>query len=357
MNKLLIVIDGLSKGGAERVSAWLANSFAGRSNYIVFLLVNFHQKNEYLTDKRIEKIYIDENIKENNFFNKVKFINCIIKEKEVDLVVSLGMPQLNCYVTLCCLKNRVRFILSERNDPRQYPSNKILRILRWINFFFANKLVFQTIGAQKYFSFLGRTKGVIIDNPLAETLPKPYIGKREKTIVNYCRLTSQKNLKLLIDSFEIVLKKHNDYKLLIYGEGEQRQELEDYIHSKKMNEYIIIYPFKKNIHKIILKATAFVSSSDYEGVSNSMLESMAIGLPCICTDCPPGGSREFITDRENGILVPVGNKDKLAEAICDVIDDENLQYKLSINAVKVRQRLRAEEIFYKWEYLISRLIK
>lgn len=356
MKKILIVIDGLSKGGAERVTAWLANNLETRSEYKISILVNFHQDNEYLINKRVKVIYINENISSNNILKKIRYINHIIKNGEFDLVISLGMPQLNCYITLCCLRNKVSLILSERNDPKRYPSNKVLRLSRWINFYFANKLVFQTVGAKEYFKRIGQKKGVIIDNPLSETLPEPYIGKRDKYIVNFCRLTDQKNLKLLIDSFEITLKTHKEYKLFIYGEGEQEQELKKYIKLKQLSDKIIIRPFVSNIHEIILRASAFVSSSDYEGVSNSMLEALAIGLPCICTDCPPGGSRQFIVNGENGILVPVGNKDALAEAICNVLNDEGLQHKLSVNGVKIRQRLKPERIYNEWKQLIQELI-
>lgn len=356
MKKILIAIDGLSKGGAERVTAWLANNLDTRSDYKVSLLVNFHQDNEYFVNNNVEIYYINDNIINNNILKKINYIDHVIKMGKFDLVISLGMPQLNCYVTLCCCRNKVRFILSERNDPKRYPSNKILRLSRWVNFSFANKLVFQTTGAKDYFRRIGSQKGVIIDNPLTETLPEPYFGKRDKFIVNFCRLTSQKNLKLLIDAFEIVIKTHKEYKLFIYGEGELEEELKEYIKLKRLDNKIVMNPFAKNVHEIILKASAFVSSSDYEGVSNSMLEALAIGLPCICTDCPPGGSRQFIISGENGILVPVRDRTALAKAICQVLNDEKLQNKLSMNGVKIRQRLKPERIYNEWKKLIQELI-
>ena len=87
-----------------------------------------------------------------------------------------------------------------------------------------------------------------------------------------------------------------------------------------------------------------------------MLEALAIGLPCICTDCPPGGSRQFIISGENGILVPVRDRTALAKAICQVLNDEKLQNKLSMNGVKIRQRLKPERIYNEWKQLIQELI-
>lgn len=73
--------------------------------------------------------------------------------------------------------------------------------------------------------------------------------------------------------------------------------------------------FRNDVHEKIADATMFVMSSDYEGLSNALLEAMAMGLPCISTDSPPGGARMVIRNGQNGLLVPVGNKEKLMEAM------------------------------------------
>lgn len=95
----------------------------------------------------------------------------------------------------------------------------------------------------------------------------------------------------------------------------------------------------------------FVSSSSFEGLSNSMLEAMAIGLPTICTDCPCGGARMIIINGVNGILVPNGDKDALAQAMAQVADDSKLAAYLSKNAMKIREDLSIKKIARLWEKL------
>ena len=65
----------------------------------------------------------------------------------------------------------------------------------------------------------------------------------------------------------------------------------------------------------------FVSSSDFEGISNSMLEALGMGLPVVVTDCPVGGARMVIKSGENGILVPVGDTQAMYEAMRSVLKD------------------------------------
>ena len=76
---------------------------------------------------------------------------------------------------------------------------------------------------------------------------------------------------------------------------------------------------------------------------------MAMGLPVVCTDCPAGGARAVINDGENGLLVPVGDSEKLYLAMKRVVEDKELSQKLSRNAVLVRETQSLEKIIEKWK--------
>ena len=97
----------------------------------------------------------------------------------------------------------------------------------------------------------------------------------------------------------------------------------------------------------------FVSSSDFEGMSNSMLEAMAIGLPVVCTDCPAGGARAIIQDHENGLLVPIKDANRLYLAMKEIIEKPELAEKLSTNAVRIRETQSEMAIMRQWQALIS----
>lgn len=190
----------------------------------------------------------------------------------------------------------------------------------------------------------------VIPNPIRNDLPAPYIGERSNRIINFCRIDRQKNLPLLIEAFAIIQKKFPSYTLEIYGKGAGRDEEEviSLIRQLNLEQSVSVLPFCSDVHSKILDAAMFVSTADYEGISNSMLEVMAIGLPCICTDCDGGGAREMIKDGENGLLVPKGDKEAVVEAIEKLISESVFASSLGRNAVKIRETLDEDKIAAEW---------
>ena len=106
-------------------------------------------------------------------------------------------------------------------------------------------------------------------------------------------------------------------------------------------------------HKI-RDASIYVSTSNYEGISNSMIEALAMGIPTICTDCPVGGASLMIKNNVNGILIPVGGKDELYDSIVKLINDENFARKIGKEGLKVKKDYSITSIVNMWEDCILR---
>ena len=116
--------------------------------------------------------------------------------------------------------------------------------------------------------------------------------------------------------------------MTIYGEGHLREELENQIQSLSLEGIVTLPGNQKNVIELISNKSVFVLSSDYEGMSNALMEAMAVGLPCISTDCPIGGSAELIQDHINGLLVSVGNSEELLQAMTELYENHKLRNKL-----------------------------
>ena len=245
-------------------------------------------------------------------------------------------------------------IYSLRNDPTKVFNSGLKKILSNLVYWDADKIVFQTPDARDYFCQKIREHGVLIPNPVKSGLPYWNEENHRKEVVAACRMAKQKNLFMLLDAYRIVWEKRQDYKLSIYGEGELKEALVRYAEQLGISEAVKFHGFSSEIHKIMAGSAIYVSSSDYEGISNSMLEALAIGIPAICTDCPVGGARMYIRDGENGYLIPVGDADVMADRMLALMEDKKIGESFSKESVKIREELTDDRIFGMWKALLVR---
>ena len=223
----------------------------------------------------------------------------------------------------------------------------------------ADAWVFQTQEQRSFLGYQNNARARVIHNPIKKDLPDKCTDNRDETIVNFCRLSPQKNLMLLIKAFNLFSQKNPKYNLKVYADivNENnfclKNELLTYIAENNLIDKAFILPPTNDIHNVIKGCSMFVSSSDYEGISNSMVEAMAMGLPCVCTDCRGGGAREMIQDGENGLLVPIGDAKALADAMHRMVNEKGLAEKCAKNAAKVREELAVKKIAAQWLEVIN----
>lgn len=352
MKRIAIIAHGLSNGGAERVAAALANQFCMAGNDVLFIAVYSSEK-EYELKNMIKYIYID--VRQKNKLKKLidrsKKIDKELKKFKADIAISFIINE----TIITGILSTVPLIYSLRTDPARLLSNPFHKILCHYLYRKAKKIVFQTPGARDYFNQEIQMKSVIIPNPLVSNLPLWDEDGHDKVIVTACRLTKQKNLEMLIRAFAKFHQSHQDYLLKIYGEGALLEELRQLCFKLNVADYVEFPGHSREIHQIISKSEIFVLTSDYEGLSNSMLEALAIGIPTICTDCSPGGAAMFIKDFENGMLIPVGDSKELRNRFCLLTDHPEIEHKLSQNSRKIRTELDEHVIFQRWNNLIMKI--
>lgn len=347
MKKVLFVTHCLYGGGSERVLSVLAN-YLSDNGYDVTIISRKNSDSNYFIEPAVKVIY----------FETDSHLSFIYKVRQVIKKISPGnVIAFEYFYNLCtilsCMGLKRNVIVSERNDPAIVGSGFLKDKIRNILYKYCNTLVCQTIDAKEYFPPYIQNHSVIILNPLKEGLPNRYFGERSKRVVTFCRLNKQKNLPLLIRAFKIFHQSHPDYSLEIYGNGEERCFLQELVKSSDLKHSVKISNGLSNIHEVIIDAGMFVLPSDYEGLSNSMLEAMAIGLPVICTDCPCGGARMVVHNMENGILIPVRDEDKLVEAMKQLADSTALCNKLSQNAELIKEQLSISKIGEEWVKLLK----
>lgn len=360
MKKIVFAMPQLFGGGAERVVAALVDQISRMDDCQVHLITYIRDpEKDYPVEARVIRHSMEAGGESaiRRILGKIRFLRRTVRDIQPDCVVSLAGPAMITLLVLAMHGMGIPLVLSERNDPKSYPKPRYLRVLRTWAYRCSDAMVFQTHEAMSFFPASIQRKGTVISNPLTARLPEPYTGFREPRIVTSCRLTPQKNLDLMIDAFSDIARDFPGYTLDIYGDGPEKARLDAKIRSMELSGRVILHGYSSRIYADIGKASLFVSSSDYEGISNSMLEAIALGIPTVCTDCPAGGARETIVHGCNGLLVPVRDREKLATAMASLLSDRTLADRIGREGVGLREKNSIASIAQQWMGVIGKTIR
>ena len=391
--KILTVITVLKGGGAERVSSMLTNEFKESGYETEYLLTSSDEDEIINRDLHpdipvtvLRKLFKPENALQKLYYKLLRIVSSVVcklfeaaklsvpvcfsylsfiseyrkeikamrekLEKEPDTTVVVFLQPSIPIVLLASRGLPNRIIISERGDPKRLIKSRYGYNFIEKYYTRADSAVFQTEDARNTYPHNISVKGRVIFNPINGGLPDAYHGERNKNITTFCRISWEKNLCMLVSAFAIVYRMFPEYRLRIIGDsGKENQEIykvKKLVSELNLESYVDFLPFNKSVHKEILEDTMYVNSSDHEGMSNAMLEAMAIGMPVVCTDCPIGGAAAVITHKENGMLTKVGDHEDFSKAIIEVIENPDLSAKLSANAAKIREELSLENIAKQW---------
>ncbi|MCC5894467.1 MAG: glycosyltransferase family 4 protein [Alkalibacterium sp.] len=356
---ITIFIGGLSGGGAERVVCNLSNYLS--SNHKVTILTMSDDTSAYPLNETVNRVTLSNNSENKNYLSKniirLFRFNKFIRDTKSDVYLVMLPVTINIML-LHKVLIKSPIIVSERCDPyKRYESSKLKKFFMRKLYPKADGFVFQTEDAMDYYKKIINGKGIVIPNAInPEFIKRSFDGTRTKKIVSAGRLTNQKNFSILIRAFSIISKYHPEYELVIYGDGPQRGALERLVSELDLKNRVRLPGYVKDLGSQIIDSSLFVLSSDYEGMPNALMEAMALGVPCISTDCPVGGPKFLIDNNINGILTPVNNLDKLAEAMNKVLSDEEFAESLCKNAKNITQTLGYKNIYNKWESYIIQIV-
>lgn len=353
--KLLFYIDTIGYGGAERVIVNLANQLQVRG-YECTVVTSFEKTPEYsllsgVSRVSLNKEYIDSFLKRN--FTLTLRLRKLIKKIKPDVVI-VFLPEPIFRTSFATIGLHTKLIYSIRNAPEKEYGSTIYKILGQYLLPRAHGFVFQTIDARNYFRENIRNKSEVIVNQVDEKFYHTNLAHHRKGIVTTGRLAPQKNHKILIDAFNLI-KERTSENLYIYGEGFMMNELHEYVKAKNLVDRVFIPGPIKNVPEVLREAKIYVLSSDYEGMPNGLMEAMALGLPCVSTDCPSGGPKALFGKKQSGFLVPVTDAHSLANAIITILSSEETMVGLSEENKRKAKDFSPEHIILKWEKFIIKI--
>lgn len=352
---IVLFINCLYAGGAERVTCNLASYLAGKGHHVEILTMSEADR-QYELDTRVSvRNLLTNSDRKGKIHNAalriIRLWKYLLQHKTVDAYIVM-LPRTIIMLLAFKWMTGAKVIASERIDPSVY-SPIISRLLKYYAAR-ADGFVFQTNDARAWYAKrVKHVKNVVIPNAINKKFLVD-IGNVQKkpVIIAAGRLTKQKNFAMLIKAFHVIEGKFPEYQLFIYGDGIEKENLQKLICDLKLDDRVFLQGNTENIIDAYASASVFALTSGYEGMPNVLIEAMALGLPCVSTDCPCGGPRFLIADGKNGLLVPVNDCAAFAKALDKILSSEEFALKLGKEAMKVREILNADKIYLQWEKFV-----
>lgn len=322
--KIFFYINSLCHGGAERVICNLASQFADDGNECV-LITSFSDECEYALNEKVKRVSLYDKPLKGKISRNIKLVKRIrkyLKEGNPDVIVSF-MAEPNFRTIVAARGLSVKTIISVRNDPNKEYPNFIFRFLAKSLYKRADGVVFQTEDAKSWFPKKIQEKSKIIYNQVDDVFFQTRYDGVRRNIVTTGRLVPQKNHELLIRAFALIADKVDD-DLYVYGEGELRGKLESLVKELNLEKRVFLPGVIQDVANTIKSAKLFVLSSNYEGMPNALMEAMALGLPCIATDCPCGGARALFGCEMKNCLVGINDEQLLAAKMYEFCNKDDL---------------------------------
>lgn len=359
MNKrVLLVIGSLKTGGAERVTINTGAELEKKGYDVYYAL----QRNIIELPNTIppHKIYVLRKSTSRSMIYKILavFIGIFIVRLKVRPHVVIGFSRFSSFLACFSFSRRV----IARFDANPFRLSKKQRVFanfvfRWP---FVRKIVVPSSGMYKAISAVKPHKKellTVIPNTI-DTSTVVALSEKEPThafdFPYFCamgRLSYDKNFELLIRAFhESKIREH--YKLVLIGDGKLRSKLEELVRELGVERDVIFSGFMSNPYPVLKRADFLVNSSRNESFCNVILESLALSVPVIATDCDYGPA-DMIRNNENGFLIESDNQAQLVDVLNKIAEDRSVLNKFRDCAYESTRPFQLSEVIKKWIALLD----
>lgn len=342
MNKCIAVfVKNLTSGGAEKQAVLLAKALAGDYD-VHFIILNgdkLHQK--YLDllreDKRVNVVMF----RGGHFCRFNQFVK-YLKINHISAIFSY-LTAANAYACIASFFHKMNVYTGLRNA--ELPPLKLLAdraMTNWV----ATKAIANCYSGKKNFSFHGFKKDKVVVIPNCFENIQPYqekISKDLKHIITVGRFVAQKDYETAIRTIADVKKIYSKIHFDLIGYGELEVQIRSWVKQYGIEDVTTIYINPQNIPELLNEADIYLSTSLFEGTSNSIMEGMNANMPIVCTNV--GDNGYLVENSRNGYLTAIGDYKKLSENLLKLLENEDLRKALGRQSKKHLQDDYSVEIF------------
>lgn len=341
IKKIVFFHPYFSYGGVEKTNIRLAKFLIQKGYKVDFLVLSCTDHlMSYMEEIGINIIVLKANRTITSIYYIRKYLSKESKRYKTTFISCQNFANIIAIVSLFLYRKNIKLIISERNHPVEFEfrgksikSAAIMFLMKRLYRFSDVIVANSRETAEDLENIIGKRVEYIYNPTLTENYKKLSMEKITKEwfyedipiIISVGRLSKQKDFPTLIKAFKDV-NNNLHCRLVILGEGEKRQELENLVRQLNIQDRVWMPGYEPNPYKYIKKSNVFVLSSLYEGLPNALIEALALKIACVSTDCK-SGPKEILLNGSGGKLVNVSNYLEMSKAIQDIIKypDEAMQ--------------------------------
>ena len=368
--KIAIVIHSMEGGGAERVTATLANAWVGRGHDVTIITFAPRTLDLYPLDSSIGRASLDMARGSPTVLSAIaRNLGRMLKlRREIGRAqpdVILAMMAISGVATgLATCGMGIPVVAAERSYPPRMPLGRAWELLRRWPYPRLAAVVSQTSECANWVVENCPGSGSrVIANPVPWPLthgqplllPASVVREGRLLLLAAGRLGSEKGFDRLITAFARLERSFPGWELAIIGEGPERSALLAHANRLGLSGRIFLPGRVGNVQDWYERAALFVLSSEFEGFPNVLVEAMACGCPVVSFDCD-AGPRDIVRPGVDGLLVPPKDgAPALADALASLMSDEPLRRAMGERARAVRERFSMDSILRQWDELFCGL--
>lgn len=379
--KIVYCTDDLSAaGGMQKVLTLKANYLAEKLGYDVTIITTDQKDNRTYFPLSTNIKLVNLQINFYDMYNRTPFVlrlwKYLLYMKKYKRLLTQTLHEIKPDITITLLRKEINFINSikdgsykigeihfDKTHYRVFHHPLIPSIFcRLITYFWKKQLIKKLQLLDRFIVLTNEDRQKwtelesvdFIHNPIDLSDINGLSALDNKTVIAIGRYTYQKGFDRLLKAWNIVSKKHPDWRLTVYGGGD-KTVYEKMVHELNINKTCQLNENTPQIIHKLKESSIFVLSSRYEGFGLVLVEAMACGVPPIAFDCPCG-PKDIITPMKDGILVENGNIDQLANKINYLIEHPDVNHQMGIEATISAKRFDISEIMKKWDLLFNHLI-
>lgn len=359
----------------ERVLANKANYLAKLGREVTIITTDQQKREPYYSlDQRIQCVDLDINytedltkglatrlvsyaVKQNKHQAKLSHL---LKKIRCDLVISLFDHDASILPHIKDGSQKILEIHFSRFKRLQYNRKGLWK---WVDKYRSYKDLRLVQKFSRFVVLTEEDKAYWGDLPHIQVIPNAnsFVPKNLATVINkrviaVGRYDAQKNFSDLLDVWRLVVNQYPDWSLTIYGQGPQKQQLQEQIDRLAVSNTVTLHPPVIDIERAYVDSAILAMTSRYEGLPMALLEGQACGLPLVSYACKCG-PRDIIRNGVNGYLIEEGDVAGMADKLVELIHDPELRSELGKNAAHMAHNYAEKKIMNQWLSLFEDVLR